>query len=612
MSKLDKISASEDVKKLSFNEKTELCSEISDFIIDTVSKNGGHLASNLGVVELTVALHTVFDIPRDKFVWDVGHQSYVNKLLTGRREGFKTLRKLGGMSGFPKTSESEADVFNTGHSSTSISAALGIARARDLSGESFFVGAIFGDGSLTGGMMYEAMNDAGISKTPLILILNDNHMSISKNVGSVSKYLRALRLNPRYSHTKSVVERFLDRVPYIGGSAKRGIRRFKRRLRSVILPNNIFENMGFEYFGPVDGHDLKKLIEVLTLAKNAKKPVFVHVSTKKGKGYQPAENYPERFHGLGPFDKETGEVLQSKRDYSSVFGDKLFDIALENEDVVGITCAMPLGTGMSRFSKYFRDRFFDVGIAEQHGVTMAAGLAAGGRIPVIPVYSSFLQRAYDQILHDVCLQNLHVVFGVDRAGIVGADGETHQGIYDIAYLSSMPNMAILSPSTFSELEEMLSYAVNEHNGPIAIRYPRGSAQSSGRMPAFEFGRAHRLFTGNAVTVYATGRMVAAAQEVRRILGEDTCVVAVPTVRPLDRKTILETASPISCVIEDGICSEGLGSAIAEVFARENVDAKLLLFGFPDSPVPAGTIGELDRKYGVDAQSIAEAVRRLKG
>ena len=443
MSILDNVNSSMDVKKLSINEKLLLCDEIRDFLIKSVSETGGHLASNLGVVELTVAIHSVFDIPQDKFVWDVGHQSYVNKILTGRKKDFLTLRKLGGISGFPKTAESPADVFNTGHSSTSISAALGIARARNLSKDNCSVGAIFGDGALTGGMMYEAMNDAGRMKSPFILILNDNNMSISRNVGSISKYLRALRVKPGYSKMKGRVENTIVKLPFFGNGIKRVLTRIKYNLRRILLPNTVFENFGFEYLGPVDGHNLEKLIDVLTVAKSKQKPVFVHVYTKKGKGYSPAEYYPEAFHGVGSFDARTGVIPESAPDYSMAFGDYLFEISNKNEKVIGITGAMPISTGMTKFSKYFRDRFFDVGIAEQHGVTMAAGMAISGFIPVIPLYSSFLQRAYDQILHDVCLQNLHVVFPVDRAGIVGSDGETHQGIYDISFLSSMPNMTIL-------------------------------------------------------------------------------------------------------------------------------------------------------------------------
>jgi len=609
---LDKISSSADIKALSAEERLVLCSEIREFLVSSVSKTGGHLASNLGVVELTVALNTVFDMDEDKFIWDVGHQSYVHKLLTGRKERFDSLRKFEGMSGFPKTSESKTDVFNTGHSSTSISAALGIARARDLSHEKFNVGAIFGDGALTGGMMYEAMNDAGDTKNPLILILNDNNMSISKNVGSMSKYLRALRIAPGYSKLKKKIEKTINSIPVLGKSMRKMISKTKRFMLRYLLPVTIFENFGFEYLGPVDGHNLDRLIGVLELAKSKEKPVFVHIRTKKGKGYLPAEQRPECFHGVGPFNPETGEMKAPGIDYSAVFGEKLFNIALENSKVVGITAAMPISTGMYKFSKYFRDRFFDVCIAEQHAVTMAAGLATGGYIPVFPVYSSFMQRAYDQLLHDVCLQKLHVVFAIDRAGIVGSDGETHQGIYDIAFCSTMPNMSILSPSDFNELEQMLDYAINSHNGPIAIRYPRGNTQFKAYNEDFEFGKVYTSSEGSGITIYATGRMLKTASEVNAMLGSTAKIVAVPTLLPLDRNGIIKNASEISCVIEDGIKSGGLGSAISKIFAEENINSHLTLFGFPDEPVVHGTVTELDKKYGVDAESIYNVLCGMKG
>ncbi len=610
MNLLEQISSSGDIKKLSTEQRKQLCREIREFLVHSVSKTGGHLASNLGVVELTVALHSVFDIPEDKFVWDVGHQSYVNKLLTGRRAGFETLRKFGGMSGFPKRSESPADVFDTGHSSTSISAALGLARARELEKKSYSVGAIFGDGALTGGMMYEAMNDAGRFKSPLILILNDNNMSISKNVGSISKYLRALRIKPGYSRFKKKATSFLDKIPVVGNPLYNMISNMKHKLQRILLQNTIFENFGFEYFGPVDGHDLDGLINVFRLAKSKQKPVFVHIRTKKGKGYPPAEHHPDTFHGIGPFCAETGKTCEPGRDYSAAFGGAVFDTAAENDKVVGITAAMPVSTGMEMFSRYFKDRFFDVGIAEQHGVTMAAGLAAGGYVPVFPVYSSFLQRAYDQILHDVCLQNLHVVFGVDRAGAVGADGETHQGIYDIAFMNSMPNMTVLSPCNYTELEEMVRFAANECTGPVAIRYPRGCMQFDGG--SFVPGRANVVADGNEITVYATGRMMNTAAEVRTILGDGVRIVEITTVKPLDTETVLKAALPVSCVIEDGVAKGGLGEAIGALFAEKGITGKFRAFGYPDEPVVQGSVDELDRKYGFDQRSIAEVLSEMKG
>ena len=611
MDVLDKISSSADIKKLSADERKQLCKEIRKFLVDAVSKTGGHLASNLGVVELTVALHAVFDIPEDKFVWDVGHQSYVNKLLTGRRDEFSNLRKLGGMSGFPKRSESPADVFDTGHSSTSISAALGIARARNLSGESYAVGAVFGDGALTGGMMYEAMNDAGRFKSPLVLILNDNNMSISKNVGSISKYLRALRIKPGYSKFKKKAESVLDNIPLIGNGIYNFISNIKHKLQRILLQNTIFENFGFEYLGPVDGHDLEALINVLRLAKSKQKPVFVHIRTKKGKGYVPAEQHPDTFHGIGPFCAETGKTELPTKGYSEAFGDALFVAANKNEKVVGITAAMPDSTGMNKFSKYFKDRFFDVGIAEQHGVTMAAGFAVGGFIPVFPVYSSFLQRAYDQILHDVCLQNLHVVFGVDRAGVVGADGETHQGIYDISFLTAMPNMTVLSPCNYKELEQMLDYAINECTGPVAIRYPRGSEQCTNVVHDFQPLKANICLEGDKITIYATGRMMNTAYRVAQLL-EGVRIVEITTIKPLDVQTVIDSALPVCCVIEDGIESGGMGEKIAALLSERGINSKLAVFAYPDEPVVQGSVEELDKKYGIDACTIAQKLKDLKG
>ena len=610
MTLLERISSSGDIKKLNSEQRKQLCREIREFLVDSVSKTGGHLASNLGVVELTVALHCVFCIPGDKFVWDVGHQSYVNKILTGRMSGFEKLRKLDGMSGFPKRSESPADVFDTGHGSTSISAALGLARARDLESGSYTVGAIFGDGALTGGMMYEAMNDAGNYKKPLILILNDNNMSISKNVGSISKYLRALRIKPAYSTFKRRTTTFLSKIPVIGTPLYNFMSALKNKIQRIILRPTIFENFGFEYFGPVDGHDIETLINVFKLAKTKQKPVFVHIRTKKGKGYAPAEHHPETFHGIGKFCAETGKAEEAERDYSAAFGGALFEVAAKNDKVVGVTAAMPVSTGMEMFSKYFKDRFYDVGIAEQHGVTMAAGFAAGGYIPVFPVYSSFLQRAYDQILHDVCLQKLHVVFGVDRAGVVGADGETHQGIYDIAFLSSMPGMTILSPCNYTELEQMVDYAVNGCEGPVAVRYPRGSSQYE--KGSFTPGKATIIDDGTEITVYATGRMMKTASEVREILGDSVRIVEITTIKPLDAETILKSVLPITCVIEDGVVNGGLGETIGALFAENGVNTRYCSFGYPDEPVVQGSVAELDKKYGVDAPTIAAILSEMKG
>lgn len=607
---LDKIKSPDDLKKLDTGELTQLCHEIREFLIDSVSETGGHLASNLGIVELTVALHTVFDVPKDKIVFDVGHQSYVHKILTGRKDNFGTLRRFHGMSGFPKRSESDCDVFNTGHSSTSISAALGLARGRDLDGDDYNVIAVFGDGALTGGMMYEAMNDAGHSNTPLILILNDNAMSISKNVGAVSRHLRKLRMSPVYFRSKHAVESFLKKIPLLGNPVVTLIKQIKRFFRRLVIPTTIFDDMGFTYMGPVDGHDIKSIMQCFEYVKGEKKPVFIHVQTKKGKGYAPAESNPQKFHGISAFDKRTGETKKSSETYSARFGSVMVRLAEKNDKLIAITGAMPNGTGLDEFQKRFKNRFFDVGIAEQHGVTLSAGLAASGYIPVIPLYSSFLQRAYDQTLHDVCLQNLHVVFPIDRAGIVGADGETHQGIYDISYLSHMPNMTILSPATLDQLETMLDFAVNSFNAPIAIRYPRGSTEAKDVPADFTLGKAQLLQSGKDVTIIATGRMVKRAQEVAALAGKSVEILALPTIKPLDEAAVIASAMKTKHVItiEDNVKTGGMGSMIATLLKEKQVECKFRIFAFPDEPVTHGSIDELDKLYGLDAISIVSKIQ----
>lgn len=612
---LDKIQAYGDLKKLDFSELKPLCEDIRRFLIDNVSRTGGHLASNLGVVELTVAVHRVFNLPQDKLVFDVGHQSYVHKILTGRKNKFNTLRTSGGLSGFPKRSESVFDAFDTGHSSTSVSAALGMARARDLDGDKYNVIALFGDGALTGGEIYEAINDAGHIKTPLILILNDNAMSISKNVGAVSKHLRNLRINRYYFKSKRHVSNALDHIPLAGAHLKTALEHCKRSIRQHILPTTMFDELGFKYIGPVDGHDLESLIICLEYAKTEKKPVLLHVKTVKGKGYPPAERHPEQFHGVGKFDSATGAVASGSMSYSSQFGKSMIRIAQSNDRVAAITCAMPDGTGLIEFSKMFKDRFFDVGIAEQHGVTFAAGMAAAGHIPVIPLYSTFLQRAYDQALHDVCLQNLHVVFPIDRAGIVGADGETHQGIYDLSYLATMPNMSVLSPSSFEQLNAMLDYAVNRHNGPIAIRYPRGNIQTSYPNELFEYGKAYTRKQGKDITIFATGRMLVRAAEVSELLstsGIDAEIIELPTVYPLCSSSILAAVKKTgaAAVIEDNIKSGGLGEHIAELLLENGIRCSFNGFAYPLVPIEHGTTDELDAKYGLDADSIAKKIAEM--
>ncbi len=603
----------EDLNKLNIDELNRLCGEIREFLIENVSRTGGHLASNLGVVELTVAIHKVFDLPFDKLIFDVGHQSYVHKILSGRADKMSTLRQFGGISGFPKRSESEYDVFDTGHSATSVSAALGMARARDILNEKYNVVALFGDGALTGGEIYEAINDAGHTKTPLTLILNDNAMSISKNVGAVSKHLRKIRINRVYFNSKRRVERILNKIPLIGRPLKSFIeliKTFFRRMASTTL----FEDLGFKYIGPIDGHNLQSLIDCLEYAKSERKPVLLHVCTQKGKGYVPAEKSPSAFHGVGKFSASDGKLPPLTDSYSVQFGKSLTDIAKDNKKVVAITCAMPDGTGLVEFSNLYKDRFFDVGIAEQHGVTFAAGLAAAGLTPVIPLYSTFLQRAYDQTLHDVCLQKLHVVFGVDRAGVVGADGETHQGVYDISYLTTMPNMTVLSPSSFSQLDAMLRYAVNEHNAPIAIRYPRGNTEIVFNDTEFVCNKGYLRKHGKDVSIITTGRMLKRAYEVLDILNKndiDCEITELPTVYPIDKDAVTKTADTTKFVvtIEDNIKSGGMGEHIAEILVSGNIHCKFKAFAFPDEPIVHGTVDELDKKYGVDAVTIAEYITK---
>lgn len=603
-----------DLKKLNTKELEDLCVSIRQFLIDSTSKTGGHLASNLGVVELTVAIHKVFNLPEDKLIFDVGHQCYVHKYLTGRKDSFSSLRQLNGLSGFPKRSESEFDSFDTGHSSTSVSAALGMARARDLNGENHNIIALFGDGALTGGEIYEALNDAGQQKTPLILILNDNTMSISKNVGAMSRHLRNIRIHRAYFKSKKRVTDFLNKLPGGGVRIKKVIEKSKSFLRRTLLQMTLFEELGFKYFGPVDGHNIESLITCLEYIKTEKKPVVLHVKTTKGKGFAPAAKNPSAFHGVGAYNPDTGEILSSSESYSSVFGKELTEIAKENEKVVAITCAMPDGTGLMDFSRQLKSRFFDVGIAEQHGVTFAAGLAVGGLVPVIALYSTFLQRAYDQVLHDVCLQNLHVVFPIDRAGIVGADGETHQGVFDISFLSAMPNMTVLSPSSFEQLKDMLKYAINEHNGPIAIRYPRGNSQSPYPYVPFRLNDMITHKQGEDICIFTTGRMLTTAAKTAEILGQNNIksqIVELPTVYPINEDGIINQVMKTKAVItiEDNVISGGLGEHISHIILSSGVDCCFKSFAFPTEPIVHGTVGELDKKYGMDADSIAAEVMR---
>ena len=541
---LEKINSSQDVKKLNLKEKEILAKEIREYILEVVSKNGGHLASNLGVVELTIALNSVFDLPTDKIVWDVGHQTYVHKIINGRREELKNMRQLGGIAGFPKTNESDTDCFNTGHSSTSISAALGMARARDIKNEDNCVIAVIGDGALTGGMAQEALNDAGTSKTNIKVILNDNEMSISKNIGGISRLLGKLRTKRTYTKSNNSVKKVINKIPVIGKPTVKVVRRLKRSIKQLIIPKMYFEDIGFTYLGPVDGHNIEQLESILNLSKKVLGPVLIHVLTKKGKGYKIAEENPDKFHATSPFEIETGELKTKKtKDYSKVFGDKLVELAKTNKKIVAITASMKDGTGLTKFKKEFPDRFFDVGIAEQHAITLAAGMAKEGIIPVVPIYSSFYQRAFDQVIHDVALQNLPVVMCVDRAGLVGQDGETHQGMLDMAFFRLIPNLTILAPSNFIELENMLEFAINL-NKPVVIRYPRGGESETKieHNKKIEYGKAEILKQGKDLTIVAIGKMVSRAVEIDEILqkqGVEAEVIDARFLKPLDSYTIKE-------------------------------------------------------------------------
>ncbi len=613
---LENITASADIKHLTDAQLKGLAEEIRGFLIKNIAKTGGHLAANLGVVELTLALHQVFDVEYDRIVWDVGHQAYTHKILTGRREQFSSLRQMNGMSGFPKAEESSADAFNTGHSSTSISAAAGFAAAAKLRGEDRIAVAVIGDGSLTGGMAFEAMNHAGAMKIPLVVVLNDNGMSISKNVGGLSRRLKRLRNTRRYFSFKSNVKTTLDRIPVIGPPLKRGLHRFKKWLKPLVVQNVLFEELGFHYLGPVDGHNIEDLKVVLQQAKELQGPVFVHVRTKKGKGYVPAEKNPEFFHGVSSFDSQTGRPLKMTEnpDWSARFGEHLISLAEKNPKVVAITAAMPMGTGLKTFQERFPSRYFNVGIAEQHAVTFAAGLAKVGMTPCFAVYSTFLQRGYDQLLHDVALQNLHVVFCVDRCGPVGADGETHQGVFDISYLSHLPGFTILSPSNDRDFRAMLTYAIEECKGPVAIRYPRGEVQH-GIWPEEKMlpvTTAALRRDGTDVLMVATGVTIYDALAAANLLAEQgisMAVLEIRSIKPLDRVTIEKYCAGKKLVVslEDNVRTGGLGQQLIDLIQR-----KLLILAYPDQPILQGTIPQIKEKYGLSAERIAERIQTAFG
>ena len=611
---LDRINEANDIKKIEPEAYDALASEIRSFIIESVSEHGGHLASNLGVVELTMALHLCMDFPNDKLIWDVGHQAYTHKLLTGRKEDFSGLRTFGGMSGFPKHKESPCDAFDTGHSSTSISAALGYARARDLKGEDRTVVAVIGDGSLTGGMAYEALNNVSHLKSNMIIVLNDNKMSISENVGGLSKHLTALRTRESYMDFKMDVEKKLKQIPHVGDSVARSVKKSKDSIRQLFVKGGFFEDFGIKYIGPIDGHDIKEMMRVLNALKRLNEPVVMHVVTQKGRGYMPAEKNPSAFHGVGSFDIATGESLAGKSlTYTSVFSKTICRLGKAHPDVVTICAAMPDGTGLTAFKKHFPDRFFDVGIAEQHAVTFAAGLAAGGMHPFVAVYSSFLQRAYDQIIHDVCIQNLPVVFCVDRAGLVGADGETHQGIFDLSYLSMIPNMTVCAPKNKYELYDMLYFAYQYH-GPIAIRYPRGSAYEGFKnmRPPIEYGKSELMFEGEKIALVAVGSMVQTAVQVREKLldkGINATVVNARFVCPLDTECLDRLSRDHQWIVtmEENVLKGGFGEACGDYLLAKHEDVRLIHVGVPDVYVEHGGVDQLKKTLHMDADSIVERI-----
>ncbi len=612
---LDKIKKPNDIHKIPLSDFPALASEIRNFLVDTISKTGGHLSSNLGAVELTLALHNVLDLKEDKIIWDVGHQAYTHKILTGRREQFDTLRKEGGLAGFPKRAESFCDAFDTGHSSNSISAGLGYVRARDLLGKDYRVVSVIGDGALTGGMAYEALNNAALLETNFIIVLNDNNMSISRNIGGMSMYLGALRTSQAYTGMKLSVTRTLNKIPGFGDKAVETMRKTKSSIKQLVIPGMLFENMGITYLGPVDGHDMVQMMRTFNEAKKVKGAVLVHVLTQKGLGYGPAEEHPDRFHGTGPFDVATGEPLSpGEISYTDVFGSAVADLGAEVPNLAAVTAAMPQGTGLKKFAHLFPDRFFDVGIAEEHAVTFAAGLSLGGMIPVVAVYSSFLQRGIDQIIHDVCMQNLHVIFAIDRAGIVGADGETHQGCFDISYLSMCPHMTVMAPKNAWELKEMLRAAVLAE-GPVAIRYPKGGAYtgSEGHYQKIERGKSEVLIRGEKIAILALGSMVCTAETACRDLAEEgihPTLVNARFVRPLDKDLLDELGSSHGMIItmEENVRSGGMGEHVTAYLKERYPDVRTKILSVPDKFIPHGSVESLRRRCGLSADKLEEVVR----
>lgn len=608
---LEKIQKPNDIKKIPADQLPALAEEIREFIIESLSKTGGHLASNLGVVELTIAMHRVFDLPKDKLIWDVGHQSYTHKILTGRKDGFETLRREGGISGFPKRSESDCDVFDTGHSSTSISAGVGYVRARELKKENYSVVSIIGDGALTGGMAYEALNNAASLKSNFIIVLNDNEMSITENVGGMSSYLSGLRTASAYTDFKMDVTKALNRIPGIGPGMVDAMRKTKSSIKQIIIPGMLFEDMGLTYLGPVDGHNIPQLIKTFQEAKRFEGPILVHVLTQKGRGYEPAMRHPARFHGAGPFDVKTGlPVGKSNPTYTDVFSTVMRKMGDRRKDVAAVTAAMMTGVGLKRFSNMFPDRCFDVGIAEEHAVTFAAALSLGGITPVVAIYSSFLQRAYDQIMHDVCMQNLHVVFAIDRAGLVGYDGETHHGIFDLSYLGSMPNMTILAPKNLWELSDMIKFAV-DYDGPIAVRYPRGEAYTGlkeFRAPIC-LGKSEVIHEGSSVALLAVGSMVKMAEEVQKQLKErmdmDAALVNARFVKPIDEELLRSFADTYELVVtlEENVKDGGFGERVLAFAEEEDLPFGVEIIALPDRFIPHGSVSYQMKQVGFTPEDI---------
>ena len=613
---LERIQKENDIQNIAKDELPVLAQEIREFLVEKISRTGGHLASNLGVVELTIAMHLCFHLPEDKMIWDVGHQSYTHKILTGRRGGFDELRKYGGMSGFPKRNESKCDAFNTGHSSTSISAGLGYVEARDIRGEDYYVISVIGDGALTGGMAFEALNNASNLKTNFIIVLNDNQMSISQNVGGMSWYLDEIRTADAYTNLKKSLEKAIRKIPSGGDQIMNHLRKTKSSIKQLFVPGMFFEDMGITYLGPVDGHNIKELVRAFHEAKKVQGPVLLHVLTKKGKGYLPAEEEPSRFHGTEPFDIRTGKPLKKKEKdtYTDVFAKVMYEMGAKEPSLVALTAAMEDGTGLAPFHRKYKERFFDVGIAEGHAVTFAAGLAAGGLKPVFAVYSSFLQRGFDQIIHDVALQNLPVVFAVDRGGLVGSDGETHQGIFDLSYLSMIPNMTVMSPKNKWEFADMIRFAIGFTKGPVAIRYPRGTAYDGYRecRPAIEYGKSEAVFEEEDIALISVGHMFETAAKVREKLKEaglNASLINARFVKPLDEERIAKLAEDhrLLVTIEENVESGGFGERVLEFANRMALDVRILNITLPDDYIEHGSVDMLRKEVMLDEESIYKKI-----